>query len=278
LMHTTTGHLNLGHGKLYYETVGEGEPIVFIHAAFLDSRMFDAQWTALAEQYRVIRYDMQGFGQSDPASGPLCRRENLRQLLTHLDIEQAHFVGCSNGGQIALDLLLEEPERALSLALVGSTPSGLEQGAPPPEILEMFQAYQDGNIARVNELQIRVWFDGLSRQASDVDPHLRQQALLMNRIPVERRTFLVADMQPLRPLDPPALTRLETVHCPTLVVVGALDHAEVLRAADIMAEKIPDARKVVIEQSGHVPSFERPDVFTPLLREFLSNPQPVLHS
>ncbi|MBN1450540.1 MAG: hypothetical protein JW963_05945, partial [Anaerolineales bacterium] len=72
-----------------------------------------------------------------------------------------------------------------------------------------------------------------------------------------------------------ALTRLETVNCPTLVAVGALDHSEVLRAADILAEGIPDARKVVIEQSGHVPSFERPEVFTPLLREFLSNPQPI---
>jgi pimeloyl-ACP methyl ester carboxylesterase len=82
-------------------------------------------------------------------------------------------------------------------------------------------------------------------------------------------------MQPVRPVDPPALPRLETVSCPTLVAAGALDHSEVLRAADMLAEKIPGARKIVIEQSGHVPSFERPDVFTPLLREFLSNSQPV---
>jgi pimeloyl-ACP methyl ester carboxylesterase len=238
--------------------------------------MFDAQWATLAEQFRVIRYDMQGFGQSDPAPGPLYRRENLRQLLKHLDIERAHFVGCSNGGTIALDLLLEEPERALSLTLVGSTPSGFElQGDPPPELLEMFQAFQDGDIARVNELQIRIWFDGLSRQSDDVDPSLRQQAMTMNRIPAERRTFLVADMQPVRPLDPPALTRLETVNCPTLVAVGALDHSEVRRATDILVETIPHTSKVVIEQSGHVPSFERPDVFTPLLCEFLSNSQTV---
>ena len=275
-MQMTTGHLNLGNAKLYYETAGEGEPVVLIHAAFLDSRMFDAQWATLAEQYHVIRYDMQGFGQSDPAAGPLCRRENLRQLLNHLNVERAHFVGCSNGGMIALDLLLEEPERALSLTLVGSTPSGFElQGAPPPELLEMFQAFQDGELARASELQVRIWFDGLSRQPGDVDPDLRQQAMAMNRVPVEHRTFLIADMQPVRPLDPPALARLETVNCPTLVVAGALDHSEVLRAADILAETIPGARKVIIEQSGHVPSFERPDVFTPLLHEFLSNPQPV---
>lgn len=271
-MQTTAGHLNLDHGKLYYETAGEGEAVVLIHAAFLDSRMFDAQWTTLAEQFRVIRYDMQGFGQSDPAPGPLCRRENLRQLLKHLEVEQTHFVGCSNGGTIALDLLLEEPERALSLTLVDSTPSGFEpQGAPPPALLEMFEAFQNGDIARVNELQIRIWFDGQSRQPDEVDPTLRQQAMAMNRIPVERRTFLVADMQPDCPLVPPALMRLETVNCPVLVAAGALDHSEVLRAADILVQNIPHARKVIIEQSGHVPSFERPNVFTPLLLEFLNS-------
>ena len=271
-MQANSGQLNLSSGKVYYETTGEGEVIVLIHAAFLDSRMYDPQWSDLAEQYRVIRYDMMGFGQSDPAPGPLCRRETLRQLLEHLNVGQAHFVGCSNGGQIALDLLLEKPERALSLTLVGATPSGFEpQGAPPSEIMEMFEAFENGDVARVNELQIRIWFDGMSRQPGDVDPNLRQQAMAMNRIPAERRTFLTADMQPLRPLNPPALMRLETVNCPTLVAVGALDHSEVLRAADLLAENIPGARKVVIEQSGHVPSFERADVFTPLLREFLSS-------
>ncbi len=102
----------------------------------------------------------------------------------------------------------------------------------------------------------------------EVDRHLREQAMTMNKIPVQHRTFLVADMQPDRPLVPPALTRLEMVNCPVLVVAGALDHSEVLRAADMLAEGIPGARKVIIERSGHVPSFERPDVFTPFLREF----------
>src|SRR5690554_3601130 len=105
-MQTTAGHLNPGNGKLYYETAGEGEAVVLIHAAFLDSRMFDAQWSTLAEQLSVNEYDMQGVSPSDAAPVQLCRRENLRQVLNHLEVEQAHVVGCSNGGKIALDLLL----------------------------------------------------------------------------------------------------------------------------------------------------------------------------
>jgi pimeloyl-ACP methyl ester carboxylesterase len=241
--------------------------------------MFDAQWELLAQRFQVIRYDMRGYGQSSIVQGPLCRRADLRHLLKHLNVEQAHFVGCSNGGQIVLDLALEQPTLALSLTLVGSTPSGFEvQGEPPRYILEMVEAAQRGDIERVNELQIRIWLDGSFREPDAIAHDLRAKALAMNRIPVERQTYFVADMQPGCPLDPPAITRLHEVQTPVLVVAGALDHSEILRATDIMVKGIPNARKVIIESAGHVPSFERHDVFNPLLTSFLQGPQRVLQS
>ena len=279
MTHTIHGHLDLGDGTLYYETAGTGSPLVLTHAAFLDSRMFDAQWELLAQHFQVIRYDMRGYGQSSMVQGPLCRRADLRHLLKHLNVEQAHFVGCSNGGQIVLDLALEQPTLALSLTLVGSTPSGFEvQGEPPRYILEMVEAAQRGDIERVNELQIRIWLDGSFREPDAIDRDLRAKALAINRIPVERQTYFVADMQPGCPLDPPAITRLHEVQTPVLVVAGALDHSEILRATDIMVKGIPNARKVIIESAGHVPSFERHDVFNPLLTSFLQDPQRVLQS
>jgi pimeloyl-ACP methyl ester carboxylesterase len=213
---------------------------------------------------------MRGYGRSSPANGPLCRRADLARLLTHLDIKKAHLVGCSNGGEISLDLALEQPGLAASLILVDSTPSGFElQGAPPRYIYEMFNAVQSGDVERASELQIRIWLDGESREPEQVDPKLRKKALEMNRPFVAQKTFLVADTQPIDPLDPPAVTRLEDVSCPTLVVVGSLDHPEVLRAADEMATRIPNARKVILKGSGHVPSYEQPEYFTRQLLEFL---------
>src|SRR5512138_450217 len=117
MIQAKNGHLNLGDGQLYYETAGQGMPLVLSHAAFLDSRMFDAVWEPLAKHFRVIRYDMRGYGRSTPVNGPLCRRADLAQLLAHLDVTQAHLVGCSNGGQISLDLALEHPGLASSLTL-----------------------------------------------------------------------------------------------------------------------------------------------------------------
>ena len=267
---TENGYLDLGAGQIYYETAGDGVPLLLSHAAFLDSRMFDDIWEPLAAEFRVVRYDMRGFGKSSPVNGPVSRRADLQQLLKHLGITRCHLVGCSHGGEITLDLTLENPGKAASLTLVAGTPSGFElRGEMPRYMPEMIDAMQRGDVDRANELQIRIWLDGEFREPGQVDAGLREKALEMNRIPVMQGTFFRADTQPLNPLDPPATTRLEEVGCPTLIIAGSLDHPEVLRAADEMAARIPKARKVIFEGSGHVPSYEQPDQFTRQLLEFL---------
>ena len=80
MIKTTKSYFDLGDGQLYYETAGKGIPLILSHAAFLDSRMFDAIWEQLAKHFRVIRYDMRGFGKSSPVTGPLSRRNDLDRL------------------------------------------------------------------------------------------------------------------------------------------------------------------------------------------------------
>ena len=267
---TSNGYMNLEDGQIYYEIAGDGFPLVLSHAAFLDSRMFDSIWEPLAQHFRVVRYDMRGYGRSSPVTGPIARRADLDQLLKYLDIPQAHFVGCSNGGEIALDLALENPGKVTSLTLVDATPSGFElQGEPPRYMLEMLDAAQNGDVDRASELQIRILLDGAYREPEQMDLALRQKALEMTRIPIAQKTSFVADSQPVNPLDPPAIARLERVSSPTLIVVGSLDHPELHRAADEMAARIPQAQKIIMEGSGHVPSYEQPDQFVRLLLEFL---------
>src|SRR5579859_2980612 len=104
---TITGYAQLNDGKLYYEMAGEGETLVLGHAGFVDRGMWDAQWEAFAAKYRVIRYDMRGYGKSDPVTGPRTRRDDLRQLLKYLQVERTILLGCSMGGEIMLDFMLE---------------------------------------------------------------------------------------------------------------------------------------------------------------------------
>ena len=152
----TAGYVDLGDGKLYYEMEGKGETLVLCHAGFVDSRMWDGQWNAFTQHYRVLRFDMRGFGKSDPATGPVSRRQDLYCLLQKLGIERANLLGCSMGGEMAIDFTLEHPEMVLSLVIVSGTPGGFEmQGEPPSQILEMLQAIEKGDLERVSELQIQ---------------------------------------------------------------------------------------------------------------------------
>src|SRR5579859_3425605 len=75
MVKTTTGYVDLDDGKLYYEMAGDGDTFVLGHAGFVDSRMWDDQWETFTQRYQVIRYDMRGYGKSDPAHGPVNRRE-----------------------------------------------------------------------------------------------------------------------------------------------------------------------------------------------------------
>jgi pimeloyl-ACP methyl ester carboxylesterase len=267
---TRTGYVEQADGRLYYEEAGEGETLVLGHAGFVDCGMWDPQWEAFAQSFRVIRYDMRGFGKSDPAPGPRNRRNDLAQLLQALRVERTALLGCSMSGTIMLDFALEHPAMVSALVIVSSSPSGYQpEGDPPPELMEMFPAAQQGDTARVSELQLRLWIDGPTRQPEQAHADVRQRAAAMNRIPVERGTFFTADLQPFEPLDPPAISRLVDIHVPALVMAGALDYPTTIRATDIMAESIPDARKHIFARSAHLPNMEEPDEFTQVVLDFL---------
>lgn len=266
-----TGTLELNGGKLYYEMAGAGETLVLSHAGFVDSRMWDDQWQALTSHFRVIRYDLRGFGQSDPVSAPISRRDDLYHLLRHLHVTRAHLLGCSLGGELTLDFALEHPDMASSLILVSTAPGGFElQGAPPPLLLEMIGAVQQGDLARASDLQVRLWVDGSFRQPEQVSAPVRQRAAAMNRIPLDNGTWAAADARPLNPLDPPAAQRLGDVRIPTLIIAGALDHPEILRAAEVMTAEIRGAQKVILPGCAHVPNMEQPAAFNQAVLNFLS--------
>jgi pimeloyl-ACP methyl ester carboxylesterase len=257
--------------KLYYEIAGEGPTVILGHAGFLDSRMWDEQWRVLTQQYRVMRYDMQGYGQSGVVSGPVARRSEVLALLQHLGIERAHFVGSSLSGAVFVDVALEHPALVASLVTVNAVPNGFEmQGEPPRYLMEMFGAWQQGDLDYVSELQMRVWIDGMYREPHEVDPALRQRAAAMNRVPVQNRTWLVADLQPLSPLDPPAVSRLGDITCPALIIDSTLDHPETRRAAAVLADSMQHARRATIEGAAHVPNMEQPEEFNRIVLDFLS--------
>ena len=124
----TRGFAEVNGAKLYYEVMGAGHPLVLLHEGIADSRMYDDQFNAFAQRYRVVRFDLRGFGQSDlpPGDEPVALYEDLYGLLALLGIKKTYVLGMSMGGAIALDFTLAHPVMVDALILVAPGVSGYD--------------------------------------------------------------------------------------------------------------------------------------------------------
>ncbi|MFC7646414.1 alpha/beta fold hydrolase [Streptosporangium lutulentum] len=109
---------------LAYDEAGDGPAVVLVHAGCADRRMWEHQFQALAADFRVIRYDWRGYGESADATGDFAHHEDLTALMDALEIDRAALVGSSDGGKISLDAALTSPGRITSLTLVAPGVSG----------------------------------------------------------------------------------------------------------------------------------------------------------
>ena len=87
--------LNVENGTLYYETIGKGPAIVFIHGGQMDRRMWDPQTEAFKQKYQIVRYDVRGYGKSSLPMKPFSHVRDLFDLLNHLKLKKATLVGLS---------------------------------------------------------------------------------------------------------------------------------------------------------------------------------------
>src|SRR5512133_242038 len=101
--------------RLRYTEEGTGEPLVLIHSALGHLGMWDEQAAAFSTHYRVIRYDVRGYGWSTGPEGNYTDHEDLAALLDYLGVEKAILLGCSSGGGIAIDFTLACPQRVVAL-------------------------------------------------------------------------------------------------------------------------------------------------------------------
>jgi pimeloyl-ACP methyl ester carboxylesterase len=110
--------------NLYYEVTGDGFPLVFSHEFAGDYRSWAPQISFFSRRYQVVVYNNRGYPPSDVPTYPEAYSqdiliEDLRQLLTHLNIQKAHIVGLSMGGNIALNFGIKHPEMCASLVVAG---------------------------------------------------------------------------------------------------------------------------------------------------------------
>jgi 3-oxoadipate enol-lactonase len=250
--------------RLYYEIRGSGKPVVFLHGFGSDSSVWDAQFEVFAEYYLVIRYDLRGHGKSAVPSGePYTHAADLDALLGHLDLPQAHVIGQSLGGGIALDFALAYPEKATSLVLADPTLDGYPWSQEWNDSwTPIFTAFvTSGPSVSLPLLLAHPMFAPAFRQPS-VKARLTQ-------IFSAYSGWHITNTDPLIVSGTPALQRLHQIRVRVLVLVGELDLPDYQEISNLLLQKIPNAQKIEFSDTGHVLPMEAPGKFNETVLDFL---------
>ena len=248
-------------GTLHLKVEGDGPPILLVHAGIVDLRAWDPLVPFLVDAgYRAVRYDTRGFGRSTTDDIEFSNRADLRAVLDAFGIGRAAFVGNSRGAMIALDTILESPERAVAFAWVGGGIGGFEAGAATPveaAIFERADALESSGSDpdALADLEARIWVDGPRAAEGRAPRWIRDAVRDMDRPLLEPGRVTGRPI----PLDPPANERLGDIAIPVLAVVGAEDTTDTLAAAERLEAAVAGARRVVLPDVAHMVGMEAPE-------------------
>jgi pimeloyl-ACP methyl ester carboxylesterase len=246
---------------------GAGTPLVLLHAFPLDGRMWAPQVEALAGTYEVIVPDLRGFGaareQAVEEAAVDLLADDVARLLDQRGLDRVVLGGVSMGGYVALAFVRRHADRLGGLVLLDT------------------KATPDGEQARADRLRMveRVLADGTGFLPEAMLPRLLGKTSLEERPElVERVTALVAEQDPRAVAGaqrgmaarPDATDVLASIAVPTLVVTGAEDALFGPEVGRELASAIPGARFLLVEEAGHLPSLERPEVVNEALLDFLA--------
>ncbi len=253
------GMVDVGGCRLWYwDTGGAGEAVVLLHAGSQSGAGWGYQQPVFAEAgFRVIGYSRRGCWRSEAGdrTAPGMAAEDLRRLLDHCGIAQAHLVAVALGAFYALDFALLHPQRLRTLT-IASSHLGMDSSetayaeanarlrppafdALPIEIKELHPSYR-----AANPQGVQAWL-ALSRQARTGPPVVAQ-----------------------RPF-PMTWERVESIRHPTLLMTGDADLYAPPALLRMQAQHMPHAEVAVVLESGHCPNWEQPDAFNRLVLDFL---------
>jgi 3-oxoadipate enol-lactonase len=254
---------------LYREQAGDGPPVVLVHEAIADSRMWEPQWRTFPKAYRTIRYDLRGYGRSPIGPGAFSHAGDLIALLDELGLERTALVGGSMGARATLEVAVAHPERVEKLVL-------MDPGVPGHGWSEETQAgwaeeeaaLDRGDLDAAVEVNLRMWVDGPRRSPEDVDAGVRERVREMQRRAFELQVPVGEAAEEMLLVEN-LFDRVGEITAPTLVLTGEEDRDDMQAIADRLAAEIPYARRTSIAGTAHIPSLERPDEFDRLVLDFL---------
>jgi pimeloyl-ACP methyl ester carboxylesterase len=260
--------IEVGSALLAGVELGDGLPVVFLHAGVCDKRMWLAQMEAVAAAgWQAIAYDRRGHGEAESADEPFSHLDDLEAVLDALDIHAAVFVGSSMGGGLAVDFALRNPGQVIGLVLIGSSITGAPWSATEAEgLIEGAEedALERGDLDMLNRVQAHAWLDGPRTQSGRVSGAARELFYDMNGIVLRQQELTQEERRP------DAWRRVSEINAPTLLLVGDEDFTAIVDRHEHLSEEMPNAFAAVLQGAAHLPGLEKPELVNKLLVEFLA--------
>lgn len=255
------GYAESGGEQIYWETSGEGTPIVICHGAGSAHLSFYQQVAGMASNnVQIVTWDQRGFGNSTFQTdlfGIAISATDLDEVLreTGLADSAIHIVGQAMGGLVAARWAINNPERVLSLAIWDGPFAPSEDGA---NLIWKLEPGDKGVASTKIDRQVgKIRSVGAAFVERDRAGTFLYQSLqeLGNRRPTYAQAFTAAQAEPT------PIASIAALKTPVLIGRGEFDHVADPAAYEALAALIPAAELVVLPGSGHSPYFETPEIW-----------------
>lgn len=259
--------------RLYYEEVGNGTPIIFVHEFADDFRGWEPQMRHFSRRYRCIAFNARGYPPSDVPKAQsqysqAIATDDIANLMRHLGISKAHVVGCSMGAYATLHFGLRHARRARSITVVGagygSDPDKRSQFLKDTEV--MARRFEELGTKEA----IKVYQIGPARvQLQNKDPRgFRDFCSRFSEHSAIGSANTLRRVQMRRPTIYSLERGLRNMKVPALIISGDEDN-NCLEPGVFIKRTCPAARLVVFPATGHAVNVEQPDLFNRVVGDFL---------
>ncbi len=260
------GRLTVGEIAMAYEVTGEGHPLVLIAGVGYGGWFWHRVVPALAEQFQVITFDNRGAGATDKPDGPYTTpmmAQDTAGLLDGLGVRRAYVMGHSLGGFIAQELALARPDLVERLILASTTYGGPNVIPITPEALEVLTNREGDPVELVRRGIGVACAPGFAERHPEVVQELLDYRLTNPVPPAQYQAQVMAGA------EHNAEERIGQITCPVLVLFGEDDRVVPPGNADLLAQKLPNARVKILPGVGHIFPIEDPEATVEAMLEFL---------
>lgn len=262
--------ITLNGRQTHYVAKGEGPPVILLHGAFFDSTLWDRNLEFLARTCRVYALDLWGFGYSARTPQPSYALYSLQlaAFMQALGIEKATLIGQSLGGGAAIQFGVEFPEKVDKLILVDS--AGLANPGPPAARFFKLRGVGEALMSFPGDgLRKKMLKDFFLFEAETLSPELFERLTRFQKIAGTAASALAVMRSGFANALEDVLPRLAALGVPTLILWGAQDRSIPLKLGRRMHQILAGSSFYVIQDAGHAPNLEQPDLFNSRVEAFL---------